>query len=67
LCPLPNIVPDTGRLARASHVCGVTDAATLGNRILGLTRDQVLAARFGAGNEMDVFTSRSGARQASSI
>ncbi len=34
---------------------GVTGAATLASRILGLARDQVLAALFGAGNEMDAF------------
>ena len=34
---------------------GVTGAATLVSRILGLARDQVLAALFGAGNEMDAF------------
>jgi len=33
----------------------VTGAATLTSRILGLARDQVLAAFFGAGNEMDAF------------
>ena len=33
----------------------VTGAATLASRILGLVRDQVLAAYFGAGNEMDAF------------
>ncbi|HVC19567.1 MAG TPA: murein biosynthesis integral membrane protein MurJ [Vicinamibacterales bacterium] len=40
------------RLARSA---GVTGAATLASRILGLVRDQVLAAYFGAGNEMDAF------------
>lgn len=39
-------------LARSA---GVTGAATLTSRILGLVRDQVLAALFGAGNEMDAF------------
>ena len=34
---------------------GVTGAATLTSRILGLARDQVLAALFGAGNDMDAF------------
>jgi putative peptidoglycan lipid II flippase len=34
---------------------GVTVAATATSRILGLARDQVLAALFGAGNEMDAF------------
>ena len=33
----------------------MTGAATLASRILGLVRDQVLAAWFGAGNEMDAF------------
>src|SRR5262249_17409684 len=39
-------------LARSA---GVTGAATLTSRILGLVRDQVLAALFGAGSEMDAF------------
>jgi putative peptidoglycan lipid II flippase len=34
---------------------GLTGVATLASRILGLGRDQVLAAYFGAGNEMDAF------------
>ena len=34
---------------------GLTGAATLASRILGLVRDQVLAALFGAGNDMDAF------------
>jgi len=34
---------------------GLTGAATLASRILGLVRDQVLAALFGAGTEMDAF------------
>jgi putative peptidoglycan lipid II flippase len=40
------------RLARSAGLAG---AATLASRILGLVRDQVLAALFGAGNEMDAF------------
>src|ERR1051325_4395095 len=40
------------RLARSAGLAG---AATLTSRILGLARDQVLAALFGAGNEMDAF------------
>jgi len=40
------------RLARSA---GLTGVATLASRILGLARDQVLAALFGAGNEMDAF------------
>src|SRR5471032_2896361 len=41
-----------GRLARSA---GVTGIATLTSRILGLVRDQVLAAIFGAGSDMDAF------------
>ena len=44
--------PDGPGLARFASVSGV---ATLASRILGLARDQVLAALFGAGNEMDAF------------
>ena len=33
----------------------MTGAATLASRVLGLVREQVLAALFGAGNEMDAF------------
>jgi len=39
-------------LARHASLTGV---ATLVSRVLGLVRDQVLAALFGAGNEMDAF------------
>ncbi len=39
-------------LARSAGLAGV---ATLASRILGLVRDQVLAALFGAGNDMDAF------------
>jgi len=39
-------------LARAA---GLTGAATLTSRVLGLLRDQVLAAIFGASNDMDAF------------
>lgn len=41
-----------GELTRSAGRAG---AATLTSRILGLVRDQVLAATFGAGNEMDAF------------
>ena len=44
--------PRTDRLARSASKAG---AATLTSRILGLARDQVLAALFGAGNDMDAF------------
>ncbi|MBI3400528.1 MAG: polysaccharide biosynthesis C-terminal domain-containing protein [Acidobacteria bacterium] len=41
-----------GRLARSASVTGI---ATLASRVLDLARDQVLAALFGAGNDMDAF------------
>src|SRR5215831_20463387 len=42
----------TDRLGRSASVAGI---ATLASRVLGLVRDTVLAAVFGAGNEMDAF------------
>jgi len=42
----------SGRLARAAGRAG---AATLASRVLGLARETVLAAMFGAGNQMDAF------------
>jgi len=42
----------TDRLGRSASVAGV---ATLTSRVLGLARDTVLAAVFGAGNDMDAF------------
>src|SRR5215510_8926406 len=42
----------TDRLGRSASVAGI---ATLTSRVLGLARDTVLAAVFGAGNEMDAF------------
>jgi len=49
----PEVTESAGvRLARSA---GLTGAATLTSRILGLVRDQVLAALFGAGNDMDAF------------
>jgi putative peptidoglycan lipid II flippase len=41
-----------GPLARSAGLAG---SATLASRILGLARDQVLAAMFGAGNAMDAY------------
>ena len=56
LCEGPFFLTETAssssRLARSA---GVTGAATLTSRVLGLVRDQVLAAYFGAGNAMDAF------------
>jgi putative peptidoglycan lipid II flippase len=40
------------RIARSA---GLTGIATLTSRVLGLVRDQVLAALFGAGSQMDAF------------
>jgi putative peptidoglycan lipid II flippase len=49
----PDSVSSSGqRLARSASV---TATATLTSRILGLVREQVLAALFGAGNDMDAF------------
>jgi putative peptidoglycan lipid II flippase len=48
----PPAASSSPALARSA---GVTGAATLTSRILGLVRDQVLAALFGAGIEMDAF------------
>ena len=48
--PLP--APSTDRIAQAA---GLAAAATLTSRILGLVREQVLAALFGAGDQMDAY------------
>lgn len=50
--PSPPLAPPTDRLGRSASVIGI---ATLGSRVLGLVRDTVLAAVFGAGSEMDAF------------
>src|SRR6478609_7525646 len=50
--PRAHSAPSTDRLGRSASVAGI---ATLTSRILGLVRDTVLAAVFGAGNEMDAF------------
>jgi putative peptidoglycan lipid II flippase len=47
-----NVAAAPGRLAKSAGLAG---AATLTSRILGLARETVLAAIFGAGNEMDAF------------
>jgi putative peptidoglycan lipid II flippase len=55
----PDTVSDPGQPARSgeglARYAGVTGLATLTSRLLGLGRDQVLAAFFGAGNQMDAF------------
>src|SRR5262245_65560560 len=43
------------REGRAARTSGVAVEATRASRLLGLARDQMLAALFGAGNEMDAF------------
>src|SRR5215213_11058040 len=43
------------RSDRIAQAAGLAGAATLTSRILGLVREQVLAAMFGAGDEMDAF------------
>jgi uncharacterized protein YqeY len=52
LCAASSALDARLRLARSA---GITGAATLTSRILGLARDQVLAALFGAGRDMDAF------------
>src|SRR3954464_13656795 len=41
---------------RLTHSAGLAGIATLTSRLLGLAREIVLAAIFGAGNEMDAFS-----------
>ena len=48
------MAPKAGR-DRLAHSAALAGTATLTSRVLGLARDQVLAALFGAGNEMDAF------------
>src|SRR5262245_39972566 len=48
----PSAAQSADRLARSASMAGL---ATLTSRVLGLARDTVLAAVFGAGNEMDAF------------
>jgi putative peptidoglycan lipid II flippase len=50
--PDPDTLSSSGHLARSATITGV---ATLTSRVLGLVREQVLAALFGAANEMDAF------------
>jgi putative peptidoglycan lipid II flippase len=50
--PNPDTLSSSGQLARSASITG---AATLTSRLLGLAREQVLAALFGAANEMDAF------------
>jgi putative peptidoglycan lipid II flippase len=50
--PQEHTAQPSDRLGRSASVAGI---ATLTSRVLGLVRDTVLAAVFGAGNEMDAF------------
>lgn len=47
--------PNGERRTSLGRSAGVAGIATLTSRVLGLARDQILAALFGAGNEMDAF------------
>src|SRR6187399_1705212 len=49
---IPSPVQHSERIARAASLAA---AATLTSRLLGLVREQVLAALFGAGDEMDAY------------
>src|SRR3954468_19020370 len=49
---IPSPVQQSDRIA---HAAGLAGTATLTSRLLGLVREQVLAALFGAGNEMDAY------------
>src|SRR5260221_13907846 len=51
---MPDSEQPSQQRSLARHA-GLTGAATLASRVLGLVRDQVLAAFFGAGNDMDAF------------
>src|SRR5262249_6702914 len=42
-------------MSRLAKSAGLIGAATLTSRVLGVARETVLAALFGAGNEMDAF------------
>jgi len=48
----PPAPPSSDRIAQAA---GLAAAATLTSRLLGLAREQVLAALFGAGDQMDAY------------
>jgi putative peptidoglycan lipid II flippase len=48
----PSPLPQADRIAHAAGLAGV---ATLTSRLLGLVREQVLAALFGAGDAMDAY------------
>ncbi len=53
--PAADAPPDAGTSEPIARAAGLAGAATLTSRILGLVREQVLAALFGAGDQMDAF------------
>ncbi len=53
--PATDAPPDAGTSEPIARAAGLAGAATLTSRILGLVREQVLAALFGAGDQMDAF------------
>jgi putative peptidoglycan lipid II flippase len=53
--PVATDSPPPSSSDRIARAAGLAGAATLTSRVLGLVREQVLAAMFGAGNEMDAF------------
>src|SRR5829696_111641 len=53
--PAIDVPAHSGRSDRIARAAGLAGAATLTSRILGLVREQVLAAMFGAGDEMDAY------------
>ena len=53
--PVADAPPDAGTSEPLARAAGLAGAATLTSRILGLVREQVLAALFGAGDQMDAF------------
>ncbi len=53
--PTTGSPPPPGTSSQLTKSAGVIGAATMGSRILGLVRDQVLAFLFGAGDQMDAY------------
>src|SRR3954470_10381264 len=53
--PAADAPPDAGTSEPIARAAGLAGAATFTSRILGLVREQVLAALFGAGDQMDAF------------
>src|SRR3954464_9906030 len=53
--PAIDVPAHSGRSDRIARAASLAGAATLTSRILGLVREQVLAALFGAGDEIDAY------------